>query len=407
MGRQSSHRISKPHPSVRSPTRSPCSTTAEAPKTTFGAPSFGSAASGRRGMASRSAPAIGMKPSRCPRQICRGHRRPPNHSAAHSPDASQAGGAGTRLPHLRRASHRQAAPRSDRGRRRSAGQGAQFSQPREPDRADLLPRWGDVAITAITEHMLNDWIADDYRVEDRAATVALAEKLTGESRQPRNADRKVVWKKPSQTTLGNLDWALLHVWQEAVAAKVVERRKRPIIDKSLGLDGEPRAFIDAEGVQAVANVMTDGWVAAANGHGTDMKRLLRCYVAMIACTGIRAGLEAKRVLIGNVRFLTQHNEPVILIRVFKRQGKHREPRSVIVYEGDPAFEVRKLLVDHIAWRRSQGATEQDYLFAWPDGTFPVFRDVLDTVLTEAKALIDPRPRRSAWPIRSGIISQRS
>jgi integrase len=260
---------------------------------------------------------------------------------------------------------------------------------------DLLPRWGNVAVTAITEHMLNDWIADDYRVEDADATVAL------HGRQPRDADRKIVWKKPSQTTLGNLDWALLHVWQEAVAAKVVDRRQRPIIDKSLGLDGEPRAFIDADGVQAVAGVMSDAWVAAANAHSVAMKRMLRCYVAMIACTGIRAGLEAKRVLIGNVRFLTQHNKPVILIRVIKHQGKHREPRSVIVYEGDPAFDVRKLLIDHIAWRRSQGAANTDYLFAWPDGSFPVFRDVLNTVLTEAKALIDPmtKEKRVAYSFR--------
>jgi hypothetical protein len=30
-------------------------------------------------------------------------------------------------------------------------------------------------------------------------------------------------------------------------------------------------------------------------HGPDMMRMLRTYVAMIATTGIRAGLEAKRV----------------------------------------------------------------------------------------------------------------
>ena len=252
-----------------------------------------------------------------------------------------------------------------------------------------------MAITAITEHALNDWVADDYRVEDVEATVAKY------ARQPRDAARRIVWKQPSQTTLGNLDWAFLHVWQEAVAAKVVDRRQRPIIDKSLGLDGEPRAFIDADAVQAAARVMTDAWVTTANGHGNDMKRMLRCYVATIACTGIRAGLEAKRVLIGNVRFLTQHNKPVILIWVIKRQGKHREPRSVIVYEGDPAFDVRKLLIDHIAWRRAQGAANTDCLFAWPDGSFPVFRDVLDTVLTEANALIDPmtKEKRVAYSFR--------
>lgn len=107
------------------------------------------------------------------------------------------------------------------------------------------------------------------------------------------------------------------------------------------------------------------------------------------------------MLIGNVRFLIQHNKPVILIRVIKRQGKHREPRSVIVYEGDPAFDVRKLLVDHIEWRRSQGAANTDCLFAWPDGSFPAFRDVLNTVLTEAKALIDPmtKEKRVAYSFR--------
>src|SRR4029077_20089734 len=100
----------------------------------------------------------------------------------------------------------------------------------------LLPHWGDTDITKLTEHMLNDWVADDYRVEDTSATVAQYQ------RQPKGEGRRTVWKRPSVTTLGNLDWALRHVWMEAVAAKVVDRRQRPMIDKSLGVDGEPRAF---------------------------------------------------------------------------------------------------------------------------------------------------------------------
>ena len=259
---------------------------------------------------------------------------------------------------------------------------------------DLLPRWGNVAITAISEHALNDWVADDYRVEDVDATVDLY------GRQPRNADRKVVWKPASQTTLGNIDWGLLHVWQEAVAAKVVDRRQRPMIDKSLGEDGERRPSISEAEVQAVAKVMSDAWVAS-NGHGTDMKRMLRAYVAMIACTGIRTGLEAKRVQIGHVRSEEQRGTPVILIQVIARQGKHKPPRRVIVFEGNPAFDVRALLLDLIAWRKSQGATDTDYLFTWPDGSFPVFRDVLDSVLTEAKALYDPMSgeKRVAYSFR--------
>ena len=121
-----------------------------------------------------------------------------------------------------------------------------------------------------------DWVSDDYRVEDTEATVARY------GRQPKGEGRQKVLKMPSVITLGNLDWALRHVWLEAVADKIVDRRQRPMIDKTLGEDGEPRAFIDSTGVQAVACVMTDEWIAG-NGHTPDMKRMLRTYIAMIAC----------------------------------------------------------------------------------------------------------------------------
>ena len=245
---------------------------------------------------------------------------------------------------------------------------------------DLLPVWGDTPVTSLTDHALNDWVADSYRVRD-------------------NKTKEV--KRPGRMTLGNLDWALRHVWMEAVAAGVVDRRARPMIDKSVGEDSEPRAFIDAAGVGRVAAVMSDQWVADTAGHTPDMKRMLRTYIAMIACTGIRAGMEAKRVLIGNVLFAKQQGTPVILIRITKKQGKHANPRSVIVYEGDAAFDVRRLLSDHIAWRREQGTSGRDCMFAWPDGSFPNFRDVLDTVLTLADALTDPMTgeKRVAYSFR--------
>jgi hypothetical protein len=90
-----------------------------------------------------------------------------------------------------------------------SGKGRNFRTLANRIEHDLLPRWGRVAITAITEHALNDWVADDLRVEDVEATVAEY------ARQPRDAARQIVWKQPSQTTLGNLDWAFLHVWQKA------------------------------------------------------------------------------------------------------------------------------------------------------------------------------------------------
>ena len=135
------------------------------------------------------------------------------------------------------------------------GKGHTFYAAARQIERDLLPRWSDTPITAITEADLNDWVADEFRVEDVAATVAKY------GSQPKDKVRQVVWKKPAVTTLGNLDRAFNFVWQEAVAAKVVDRRRRPTIRKhEHGEEGESRAFIDAIGVQAVARVMTDLWV---------------------------------------------------------------------------------------------------------------------------------------------------
>ena len=247
---------------------------------------------------------------------------------------------------------------------------------------DLMPRWADTPITAISENDLNDWIADEYRVEDVAATIAKY------GVQPKGEGRQVVWKKPAQTTLGNLDWAFRKVWMHAVAAKVVDRRHRPTIRREHGEVGEPRPFIDAPGVQAVARVLSDEWVNKPSGHSVEMKRMLRTYIALIATSGIRPGLEAKRIKIGNVLFRVQEGRPVIIVRIVRHQGKHPKARGVVVYEGD-CFDVRSLLVDHIAWRQQQGAKDTYDLFAWPDGTHPHFRDILRSVLTAANALTDP------------------
>jgi integrase len=263
------------------------------------------------------------------------------------------------------------------------GKGHNFQDRARRIEHDLIPRWGDRPIAEITEHSLNDWIEDDYRVEDVEATV----KRHG--RQPKGEGRQVIYKRPGLATLGNLDFAFKLVWDEAVADRIVDRRMRPVIDKvKYGEEGEPRAFIDAPSVQAVMRTMTDEWLATSNGHGTNLKRLLRTYVATIASTGIRAGLETKRIRLGDVRFTSQHGRQVIFIRVTKNQGKHPKPRSVVVFEGNPVIRIRHLLATHIEWRRRQGATDTDFLFSWPDGSLPSFRDVLDSVLIAANALID-------------------
>jgi hypothetical protein len=258
---------------------------------------------------------------------------------------------------------------------------------------DLLPRWGNEAIDRITEHELNEWVRE-HRVVDRAATIAKYGHQRSEARQ-------VLYKRPAISTLGNIDWAFSLVWDEAVLDRAVDRRHRPVINKSLGVDGEIRAFIDDAGVRACMRVMSSDWIEAANGQGADLKRLLRCYLALIAASGIRSGLEAKRIRLGDIRFVTQEGRGVIIIRVIKDQGKHPKARSVVLFEGNPALNVRHLVSDLIAWRRSRGATETDYLFARPDNTWPTFRHALDDVLREANALIDPMSgeKRVAYSFR--------
>jgi integrase len=248
---------------------------------------------------------------------------------------------------------------------------------------DLLPRWGATDIRTIDEHSLNDWVRDGYRVEDRAATV----KKYGQ--QSRGEGRQIIYKMPAATSLGNLDWALSLVWEEAASDHVVDRRRRPVIDKSLGEDTEPRAFIDEAGVRACMKVMTDDWVNTASGHGTAIKRLLRCYVSLIGSTGIRAGLEAMRIRLCDVQFKDQHGKPVIIVRVWRNQGKHKNARTVVVYEGNPYLRVRHLLRDLIAYREAQHAKKTDYLFSYENNTWPSFRRVMDTLLREGDAKIDP------------------
>jgi integrase len=265
----------------------------------------------------------------------------------------------------------------------ASGKGHNFRQIAGRIRRDLMPRWSETDITQLTDSSLNHWAEFEYRVEDRAATV----KLYG--RQPRDATRQKVLVKPSANTLGNLDQALLYVWTQAVADQIVDRRARPMLDRSLGEEAESRAFIDADGVMAVAHIMSDAWIAADNGHGADLKRLARAYFAMIGATGIRPGLEAKRLRVCDVLFRHQDDKPVIVITVLPRQGKHPRPRDVVVFEGGMEFNVRRLLHELVDLRIAQGAGKRDPLFAYPDGREPMFRDVLNNVLREANAVIDP------------------
>ena len=86
----------------------------------------------------------------------------------------------------------------------------------------------------------------------------------------------------------------------------------------------------------------------------------------------------------------------MIVRIVKIQGKHPKARWVVVYEGD-CFDIRRLLTEQIARRKSQGAADTEDLFARPDGNYPCFRDVMRTVLTE---LTDPMTGQERVAYRS-------
>jgi integrase len=226
----------------------------------------------------------------------------------------------------------------------------------------LLPRWAGVRMGDITEDDLNDWVRDSYRVKVRVKGRPDGEKVA------------------AQKTLGNLDWAFRHVWDEAVIAKVVDRRGRPSISLEHGLDGASRPFIDHAGVLALKNLMTDRWV-----NGQPHRQLLRDYIAIAASTGIRAGLELERITIGSVVFLPKG---AMAIRVAAHQGKHEDARSVVVYEAG-VFPVRALLAALLARRQAEGASLRDRLLAYKDGSQPNFAKGLKAALKAAGVLIDP------------------
>lgn len=251
----------------------------------------------------------------------------------------------------------------------------------------LMPKWADTPITDLTEEMLNDWVMDTYRVEDRQATFAA---YGSQSRD----ERASIYKRPTASTLGNLDAAFAKVWEQAAAVGVVNRRQRPTIEKeTFGEGSKQRAFIDRAGVQTLYRFMSNEWLNDdSNGHSTNYKRLLRAYLATAACTGIRPGLELKRVQIGNVKFKRQEGHDIITIHVAKNQGKYKLEREVVVYEGD-VFPIRTLLVELLEWQASTGAKRLDYLFSWPEErgerrSLPHFTAAAREVFTAADILVD-------------------
>jgi hypothetical protein len=147
--------------------------------------------------------------------------------------------------------------------------------------------------------------------------------------------------------------------------------------------------------------MTDAWVEAGGGRmweqeaSVEVRYLLRAYIALGACTGIRGGEEMELILPRQVFFEKAPQDDgrlveTIRIPILAHQGKYGIERTAFAYMFD-AFDVTVILRDLLRWREERGAPKNSPLFAMPStGRCPNFAPPLKRLLEEVGILVDPK-----------------
>ena len=214
----------------------------------------------------------------------------------------------------------------------------------------IAKQFGTMDIRQIDQDFLDDW-ARRFRVPT--------------SRKP----GEPATKRPAATTLGNYDWSFSKVWEMAARAKVVSRI-RPKIPKQTGEKSISRAtFEGADCRKIVKLIQSDTWLM--EDYPGNM--LLRTYIALLATTGMRPGLELERTQIGNVK--VDRNQIVIFVN--RNAGKHEKSRVAIVNETDISFPARGWLLELLAWQEKRGAKPTDTLFS---GVFAEYSKLVSALI---------------------------
>jgi integrase len=235
----------------------------------------------------------------------------------------------------------------------------------------LMPAFSDMAVQAISRSYLNDWMRA-YRT-------------------PKNT-------RALQNTVGNYNHSFRFVMDVAVEREWIRADDVPSISKKGFEAGTERPWFTQEEIESLRNHMNDEWISKTHkGVSAETKYLLRAYIAVGSCTGIRPGLELERIRTNQILFERAKNVSVIRIPIARDQGKYKKSRDVFVYEND-VFDVRSVLKDLIEWRENRGSTPDAYLFSRPsDRKVTTFSRPFKLLLKETGLLLDPETQQERVP----------
>lgn len=242
----------------------------------------------------------------------------------------------------------------------------------------LIPAFKDVPVPALTRAMLNEW-AREQKVEAR--------------RGPQQGQMV----KPGQSTIGSWNHSLQKVLDRAVEKGWIKEDDKPAISQKGFAKAQPNPSLTFAEVEALRDHMTDAWVARGGGRmweqeaSVEVRYLLRAYIALGTCTGIRAGEELELVMPRQVVFEKRGAAgEQVRVPILAHQGKYGVERTAFVYMND-AFDVPAVLRDLLRWREGRGMRKDAPLFAMPStGRCPNFAPPFKRLLEEAGILVDPR-----------------
>ena len=234
-----------------------------------------------------------------------------------------------------------------------------------------MPTFGDMPVRDITRSYLNDRMRA-YRTPDG--------------------------NLPAQNTVGNFNHSFQFVMQIAVERGWLRADDVPSISKKGFQHGQERPWFAESEIAILRDHMTDDWVATAHKRTSiEIKYLLRAYVALGSCTGIRPGLEIERIRTNQIIFEMDKKHPVIRIPILRDQGKYQKSRDVYAFEND-VFDVRKILKNLIQWRAERGSAPNALLFSrTSDNRVPNFSRPFKLLLDETGLLHDPETQQERVP----------
>lgn len=235
----------------------------------------------------------------------------------------------------------------------------------------LMPAFGDVPVRDLTRSRLNDWMRK-YRTPDGTP--------------------------PKQNTVGNLNHSFQLVMQAAVERAWIRSDDVPAISKKGFQKGDENPWFTRGELERLRDHMTDDWVSAAHTPlSREIRYLLRAYIAVASCTGIRPGLELERVQTTQILHEQDKKMSFIRIPILRDQGKYAAGRNVICFEND-VFDVRRVLEQLMRWHHERsGKALTPYLFARSDGRVPSFDAPFRAVMVETGLLIDPETGKKRVP----------